>query len=187
MDVKKLLDIMKILEALKCNTRHSWTSSGRHESVAEHTWRLSMLAYFVKDEFPEADHDKVIMMCLCHDIGEAFTGDIPAWCKTENDEAVEKSALDRFTESLPEPYCTELTELFSEMYAMETIEAKICKALDKMETLIQHNEADLSTWLPLEYEKNFTYGENEVAFSAFMQKLRAEINHTSHIKINGNT
>ncbi len=177
---------MAILEKLKCNTRHSWTSDGRHESVAEHSWRLAMLGYFVKDEFPEADSNKVILMCLCHDIGEAFTGDIPAWRKTDEDEITEKSALDSFTDSLPQPYKEELTALFREMYEMKTPEAKICKALDKMETLIQHNEADLSTWLPLEYEKNFTYGENEVEFSDFMKNLRAEINNTSHIKITQN-
>ncbi len=175
---------MAILEKLKCNTRHSWTSDGRQESVAEHSWRLAVLAYFVKDEFPEADSDKVILMCLCHDIGEAFTGDIPAFRKTENDEMEEKSTIDRFTESLPEPYKAELTALFTEMWEMETLEARICKALDKMETLIQHNEADLSTWLPLEYTKNFTYGEKEVEFSEFTQRLRKEINLISHNKIN---
>ncbi len=37
------------------------------------------MAYFVQDEFPEADIDKVIQMCIFHDMGEAITGDIPAF------------------------------------------------------------------------------------------------------------
>ncbi len=187
MDIRKLIDIMAILEKLKCNTRHSWTSSGRHESVAEHSWRLAMLGYFIRDEFPEADSNKIILMCLVHDIGEAFTGDIPAFWKTTEDEKAEDAAINRFVKSLPEPYGTELSAIFTEMSAQQTTEAKIYKALDKMETLIQHNEADLSTWLPLEYEKNLTYGEEQVEFSDFMKQLKEEINQDTRSKIQSHT
>ena len=79
MDSRAFLDFLKVAEKLKCNTRHSYTSSGRCESVAEHSWRLAVMAYFVRDEFPEADIDKVIQMCIFHDMGEAITGDIPAF------------------------------------------------------------------------------------------------------------
>ena len=44
MDSRAFLDFLKVAERLKCNTRHSYTSSGRHESVAEHSWRLTMMA-----------------------------------------------------------------------------------------------------------------------------------------------
>ena len=47
MEPKEFLAFLARLEKLKCNTRHSWTSSGRHESVAEHSWRLAMLAMLV--------------------------------------------------------------------------------------------------------------------------------------------
>ena len=86
MEIRALLKALAAAEQLKNNTRHSWTSAGRHESVAEHSWRLALMAYFVKDEYPELDMDKVIRMCLIHDLGEAFTGDIPAFVKTEEDE-----------------------------------------------------------------------------------------------------
>ena len=79
MEPRELINFMAIAERLKCNTRHSWTSTYRHESVAEHSWRLTLLAYFVQDEFPEADMNKVIQMCILHDLGEAITGDIPAF------------------------------------------------------------------------------------------------------------
>ena len=183
MDSRHLIEIMSILEKLKCNTRHSWTSSGRHESVAEHSWRLSVLAYFVKDEFPEADINKIILMCLCHDIGEAFTGDIPAFLKTEKDEKTEDDAVSQFVRSLPEPYREELTALFDEVNKMATQEAKIYKALDKMEALLQHNEADISTWLPLEYDLNLTYGTEETAFSSYMKTLKQNLNNDSKQKI----
>ena len=68
MEVRKLIELMSLAEGLKNNTRHSWTSANRHESVAEHSWRLSLMVYFVKDEFPDVDISKVILMCLCHDL-----------------------------------------------------------------------------------------------------------------------
>ena len=57
MKPSKILRVLKTATKLKENTRHSWTPSGRRESVAEHSWRLSMFAYFMKDEFPEFDID----------------------------------------------------------------------------------------------------------------------------------
>lgn len=182
----KITDYIKIantFEALKRNTRHSWLSDGRHESVAEHSWRLTMMAYFIKDEFPEADIDKVIKMCIFHDIGEAFTGDIPAFIKTADDELTEEDTVYAFLKTLPEEYRAELTALFDEMNKLETKEAKIYKVLDKMETLIQHNEADISTWLPLEYELNLVYGEKETEFSEYMKELKREINEETIRKI----
>lgn len=183
MDIGKFLEIMDLAENLKNNPRHSWTSSGRRESVAEHSWRLTLMAYFVKDEFPEADMDKVMKMCVFHDLGEVFTGDIPAFEKTEQDEKTESTTIENWLVTLPEPYQEELKALFQEMAALETEEAKIYKALDKMEALIQHNEADISTWLPLEYDLQLTYGEKEVGFSDYMKQLREAVNQVSKEKI----
>lgn len=182
----KITDYIKIIntfEAMKRNTRHSWLSDGRHESVAEHSWRLALTAFFLKDEFPEADNDKILKMCIFHDIGEAFTGDIPAFEKTEEDEKKEENTVGNFIRTLPEEYREELTVLFDEMNRLETTEAKIYKALDKMETLIQHNEADISTWLPLEYEMNLVYGEKEVQFSEYMLELKKAVNEETVRKI----
>jgi len=182
MDSKAFLDFLKVAEKLKCNTRHSYTSSGRHESVAEHSWRLTMMAYFMQDEFPEADIDKVIKMCMFHDMGEAITGDIPAFEKTSADSDHENNVLDELLDTLPEPYRTDLKELFAEMEALETLEAKIYKALDKLEALIQHNEADLSTWIPLEYDLQMTYGTEECSFSEYMKNLRDMVREDSRKK-----
>ena len=183
MKISEYIKIMNTFEAMKRNTRHSWLSDGRHESVAEHSWRITVMAYFIKDEFPEADIDKVIKMCLFHDIGEAFTGDIPAFLKTAEDEKTEESTVERFISTLPDEYRNELVPLFDEMNRLETLEARIYKALDKMETLIQHNEADISTWLPLEYEMNLVYGENEVQFSEYMCELKKAVNEETLRKI----
>ena len=51
------------------------------------------MAYFVSDEFPDADFLKIMKMCLIHDLGEAFTGDIPAFEKTDKDSEKEADVL----------------------------------------------------------------------------------------------
>ena len=95
MKVKALLDALHTAERLKDATRHCSTSGGRHESVAEHSWRLALMAWLMRDEFPEADMDRVVQMCLVHDLGEAFTGDIPSFQKTQADEQREHAPHDR--------------------------------------------------------------------------------------------
>ena len=43
-------------------------------------------------------------------------------------------------------------------YDESTDEAKVYKSLDKLEALISHNESDITTWLPLEYSLQLSYG-----------------------------
>ncbi len=183
MTPNQLLDILSVAEKLKCNTRHCYTSTGRHESVAEHSWRIALMAMLLTGEFPEADMNKVIRMCLIHDLGEAFTGDIPTFDKTEADSAKEDALFHSWVTTLPEDIRGEFTSLLAEMNALESQEAKIYKALDKMEAVIQHNESDISTWLPLEYDLQLTYGADNVQFSPYMQALKAKVNDDTRRKI----
>ena len=183
MDEKTLLDILHIAEHLKDTTRHCYTSGGRHESVAEHSWRLCLFAWLLRDEFPQLDMDKVLYMCLIHDLGEAFTGDIPSFEKTAADSLHEDKTLFNWVSTLPEPYRTDMTALYKEMNALENGAAKLYKALDKLEAVIQHNESPLDTWLPLEYELNLTYADENVAFSSYLTSLRAMIREDTERKI----
>lgn len=179
----ELLDILSVAEKLKCTTRHCYTSSGRHESVAEHSWRISLMAMLLRPEFPGADMDKVVRMCLIHDLGEAFTGDIPTFWKKDADTEKEDALFNSWVQTLPEETKEEFSSLLAEMNAQETQEAKIYKALDKMEAVIQHNESDISTWLPLEYDLQLRYGAENVTFSPYMQALKAEIDQWTMRKI----
>lgn len=183
MSPAELLQILSVAERLKNATRHCYTSSGRHESVAEHSWRISLMAMLLTPEFPEADMDKVIRMCLIHDLGEAFTGDIPTFDKNANDEKREEMIFDNWVATLPEPTRDEFTALLAEMKELQTQEAKIYKALDRLEAVIQHNESDISTWLPLEYDLQLTYGRENVTFSPYFQALKAEIDDWTRRKI----
>ena len=183
MDPRELLDVLHIAERLKDATRHCTTSSRRHESVAEHSWRLALMAFFIRDEFPQADMDKVVRMCLIHDLGEAFTGDIPTFDKTASDEAREEALLDRWVSSLPAPYGEEMRALYQEMNERTTLEAKIYKALDGLEAVIQHNESPIDTWIEREYALNLTYADDKVAFSPYLTALREAVREDTRRKI----
>lgn len=183
MNHSTLLEFMALAEKLKCNTRHSWTSSGRHESVAEHTYRLCVFAWLVKEEFPECDMDKVLKMCLFHDIGEAVTGDIPCFEKKEADEAKENQEIDKIVEMLPDKHRGELHSLMTELRNNQTMEAKVVHALDKLEAVIQHNEAPLDTWLPLEYELQMTYGQEQADVHPYLKHLRGVLRENSARKV----
>ena len=183
MENEKLLSALHVAEKLKDATRHCYTSGGRHESVAEHSWRMSLMAYFIKDEFPEADIDKVVRMCLIHDLGEAFTGDIPSFNKTQTDERREEELLYALLETLPAPYGQEMRALYEEMAALNTLEAKIYKAMDGLEAVIQHNESDIKTWSENEYSLNMRYADDKVAFSQYLKSLRERLREETADKI----
>lgn len=183
MKPEKLIEVLSVAERLKDAVRHSYTSGGRRESVAEHSWRITLMAYFVSDEFPESDLLKIMKMCLIHDLGEAFTGDIPAFEKTDKDSEKEAYVLGEWVKTLPEPFNKEMSELYQEMEEQQTLEARIYKALDKLEALIQHNESDIKTWIPLEYDLQMTYGNEQVKFSEYLTELRAKVREDSVQKI----
>ena len=175
MDARTFLDILHVAERLKDTPRHCTTSKGRVESVAEHSWRIALMAYLLRGEFPDLDMDKVTAMCLIHDLGECFTGDIPTFLKTKADERTEDSLLDAWVASLPEPVRSDMRALYAEMNAQKTPEARVYKSLDKLEAVIQHNESPISTWEPNEYDLNRTYAFDTVAFSEWLTALRKEI------------
>ena len=183
MKARELLEALQIAERLKDATRHCYTKNGRHESVAEHSWMMTLMAYFMKDEFPEVDMDKVVQMCIIHDLGECFTGDIPTFDKTKVHEENEEKLLYSWVRTLPENYANEMIALYEEMAERKTIESKIYKAIDGLEALIQHNISDLSTWIPKEYELNKTYADDKVAFSEYLTELREEIRKDTMGKI----
>ena len=136
---------------------------------------MTLMAFFMKDEFPEADMDKVIRMCIIHDLGEAFTGDIPTFDKTDSDEKTEEKLLYEWVDTLPDACQKEMRSLYDEMKERMTLEAKIYKAIDGLEAVIQHNFSELSTWIPMEYELNKTYANDKVAFSDYLTELRKEV------------
>ena len=182
---EEFLRILTQAARLKLTMRHCYTVGDRKESVADHSWRIALMAMLLTgvDEYRELDMDRVIRMCLIHDLGESFTGDIPTFEKTDQDTEAEDDLFLNWVMTFPEPQRTEWTGLLEEMEALNTREAKLYKALDKLEALISHNESDLSTWLPLEYDLQLTYGQENMQFSEYLKAFRALIDACTIDKI----
>lgn len=185
MNEKEWLRILNQAAALKTTFRHCQTSGSRRESVAEHSWRTALMAMLLsgEPEFQTLDINRIIRMCLIHDLGEAFTGDIPTFDKTGADAQKEDTLLTGWVRTFPAPLREEWLALLEEMSQQETAEARTYKALDKLEAVISHNESDIRTWLPLEYELQLTYGQENVRFSDFLTRLKQCIDETTRQKI----
>ena len=55
-----VLDFLRASERLKATHRSSYTSEGLRESVAEHTWRLCLMALVLAPEIPAADLARLV-------------------------------------------------------------------------------------------------------------------------------
>lgn len=171
-DLKGILEFLRNSEQLKNTYRSSYTSSGRTESVAEHTWRLCLMALILEKQFPDVNMSRVIKICLVHDLGEAINGDIPA---PSQDDSMDKSENERedfleLTNSLPEDLQKELVELWDEYEQISSIEAKMAKALDKLETIIQHNQGKNPEGF--DYAFNLEYGKEYTARDPVISSIR---------------
>jgi putative hydrolase of HD superfamily len=165
-----ILDFLRRAERLKNVTRSGFTSEGRPESVAEHTWRLSLMALLFAESFPEVDFARLVKMCIVHDLGEALGGDVPAPVQAEaaaHGEApkadAERRDLLELLEPLPDPLRAEITALWDEYEDAATPEARLAKALDKLETILQHtqgaNPPDFDYRFNLGYGREYTAGD----------------------------
>src|SRR5690554_3323381 len=101
-NIKMIISFLNKIEKLKCITRHSWTSDGRKESVAEHSWRLAIMIYLLQDELKGCNVDKMVTMALFHDISEVKFGDVPGFNKTKKDVEKEKKVLEEISEEYKE-------------------------------------------------------------------------------------
>lgn len=185
MEYRQFLDILMQAGKLKTTPRHCFTEGDRYESVADHSWRISLMAMLLshEEEFRDLDMNRVIRMCLIHDLGESFTGDIPTFLKKSSDEEGEEDILRNWINTFDEETRKEWLDLLDEMNAQKTLESRVYKSLDKLEALISHNESDIRTWLPLEYDLQLTYGQDQISFSPYLKGLRVLIDDWTKEKI----
>lgn len=183
--LQKYICFIQEAEQLKSVLRTSWTSSGRQESTAEHTWRLTLLASLFLEEYPEFDSRKVLDMCLIHDMGELYGGDISAILNPDPKEKYqeEAEAVNRAFSLLPEYQKAKFLGLWEEYNANETGEARLVKALDKAETIIQHNQGKNPE--DFNYQFNLTYGSEYFQYDPMLKELRKLIDDGTKNHIEG--
>jgi putative hydrolase of HD superfamily len=177
-ELNGLLQFLRDAERLKTVTRSAFTSTGQIESVAEHSWRLALMAMLVAAEFPDVDASRLVRMCLVHDLGEAIGGDIPApeQARRRTEGALEgKSAAERrdlliLVQPLPQPLRDEVVGLWDEYESAATPTAKLAKALDKLETILQHTQGTNPPGF--DYRFNLGYGREHTERPPLIAAIR---------------
>ena len=170
-NIKNFFDLIALAENLKKEIRHSWLSNGRQESVAEHSWRLSLMALGVSHLFEKNQYDcaKAVKMAIIHDLVEAIATDIPLFETQDNQEMqfkkrqAEEQAIETIAEMAGDSWGKEIKSLWFEHENQTSFEAKVVRCLDKLEAQIQHNEADLSTWTDWEKQRVYSGKLEEVS------------------------
>lgn len=186
-DAESIVDVLSLAENLKTEMRHSWLSNGRQESVAEHTWMMSVAAVLMAPHLQHhVDLGQTLKLIALHDLAEAITGDIPYFeesARKDNKFADEAKAMEKMQRMLPAASGKLLLELWREYEDCETQEAKFARALDKLEVQHQHNLADLQTWTEQEFGLVYTKMDRECAHDAALMTLLTVIRSRAEQKM----
>lgn len=170
--LEQYLRFTREVERLKNVLRTAYTTTGRHESTAEHSWRLTLLAAILSAERLELNAQRVLEMCLIHDLGEVYDGDIPAIAQSDPSAkaASELRAMEQLAALLPPQTGAWIKALWEEYEACLTPEARWVKALDKAETIIQHNQGANAP--DFDYTFNLGYGAGYFNDDPLLRTLR---------------
>jgi len=187
-DFPGVLEFLRAAERLKSTTRTGYTSAGQQESVAEHTWRLCLMALVLRPAFPGIDFAKLVKICIIHDLGEAIHGDVSAPEQARRAAAgaiagkaeQERRDLLELLAPLPAAVRDEITALWDEYEAAESPEAKLAKGLDKLETIMQHNQG--LNPADFDYRFNLDYGRRHTADNPVIAELRAMLDRETEAR-----
>jgi len=179
--IASILKVLRLAERLKFELRHSYLSSGRQESVAEHSWRMALMAVLIEPLLKTpVDTARLLKMIIIHDLVEAEARDVSALdvlrdpsLRLQKEER-ERAAIENIRGALKETNGQEIYDLFYEFEHKQTYEARVANALDKLEVQLQHNHADLSTWEEIEYDMSYMM-DRHVVFDATLKELKDQI------------
>lgn len=143
-DVRTLFDFVAHTARLREVERHNHATAERRESVAEHSWHLAMVCWTLHTEFERESGlplslERMLKLCLMHDLVEIDAGDPSAWHTAEaGDDALDRkarteeaAAQDRFG-ALPAPLGPELLALWREYEEAATPEARLVRGADRL-------------------------------------------------------
>lgn len=181
--IERRLAFIKEAEKLKSVLRSAHTSTGRIESTAEHSWRLCLMAMVFEDELAGMDMLKVLKMCLVHDLGEALHGDVPAVEQDRHPDKSEREKADlmELTRSLDAAQRTAILALWQEYEDAATPEARAVKALDKLETILQHNQG--LNPRDFDYAFNLHYGRKHTSADPLFASMRSLLDEGTRLRM----
>ncbi|VVB74267.1 5'-deoxynucleotidase YfbR [Candidatus Tiddalikarchaeum anstoanum] len=160
---KKLISFYNIVEKLKTTMRYD-NQEGIADSVADHSFRLGVMAYLVAEHYNlDIDKTKAVDLALIHDMGEYLHGDVDqrkireGVVSKDDKEKLEEEGLNELKKALPRTMRNYLSNLWEEYNSLSTPESKYIKALDKLESMLRISNKGYKVFMP-----SFT-GENDGA------------------------
>lgn len=148
---------------------------------------LCLLAILLVDKLDtKVDLLRLLKILIVHDLGESITGDVPASeisTRRDNKYEAEKQAMVELIRDLPRENAEEILALWEEYAAKETLEAQVAVSLDKLEAVLQHNVADISTWDQGDFNIHPYYRNECFDFDSFMRSLKDIVDRQSMEKI----
>ena len=138
--MKKIIDFLAIAEKLECEYRLTRMSDGMPQAVASHSWNMAMMAIVLQPYF-QNDYDirRVMELCLIHDLPEAIAHDVPLHKQTpqvrREKHVAETAAIKQIMDIVQNK---SIADLFAEYDVRQSKESQLVKALDVMDTAVQH-------------------------------------------------
>lgn len=173
-DLDGILTFLRDAERLKTVRRSGWTSEGKQESVAEHSWRLCLMAMVLYGSDERVDLGRLLRICVVHDLGEAIGGDIPAPEQGDTSKAAQERAdLLVILESLPAASRAGVLALWDDYEAGGSPEARLAKGLDKLETILQHTQGMNPEGF--DYRFNLAYGRKHTGHDPLLAAVRERL------------
>lgn len=133
-----------------------WFLGTGSQSVAEHLFRTAIIGYVLSHLVPEANRDRIIFLCLLHDLGEGRTSDLN-YVHQKYGRLAETKAIDDIAATLP--FGGEIREAFGEFESKATLEATLAKDADQLEWLATMREEAIrgntkaQTWATITFQR----------------------------------
>lgn len=139
--LRNLAIFLQFTGKLKQIKRTGWIETGltQSESVADHTFRTTILSMLLSD-IESLDTLKILRMSLLHDLPEAIIGDLTPSQKTRETKEKEEEAMYRILNMIPEMQLKLYLSTWNEYKEGKTKEAKLVQQLDKIEMALQAKE-----------------------------------------------
>ncbi|WP_250301299.1 HD domain-containing protein [Streptomyces sp. NBC_01267] len=138
-NLRELFDFIAFTARLREVERHNNATSARKESVAEHSWHLALVSWILHREFEREyghalDLEKMLKLCLMHDLVEIDAGDPSAWsAQPDGDKArIEEEVAQRRFSGLPDGLGAEFLGLWHEYEEGATPEARLVRGVDRL-------------------------------------------------------
>jgi putative hydrolases of HD superfamily len=149
--LERQLEFLREADQLKSILRHSRVSfADRRENDAEHSWHLALMVMtLVEYAEPGLDQLRALQMVLVHDLVEIDAGDTIAYASPAEQAAQaerERAAAERVFGLLPPDQAARFRALFEEFEARRTPEARLARALDRAQAILQNINSAGAAW-----------------------------------------